>query len=890
MKIQLTVNGNIHQVIADEKLTLLDLLRDSLRLTGSKQSCDKVGQCGACTVIVNGRAQRSCLLKAQKLDGADIITVEGLGTPENPHLIQEAMVLAGAVQCGFCTPGVIMAAKALLDQNPEPSVEEIKAAFRYNLCRCTGYVKIIDAVQLAGRFIRSEITPDQVRPDPDGPKLGVSHPRPTAMAKACGAAKFTADIIIPGALEIAVVRSPYAHARILGIDTSAAEQMDGVIGVMTAGDIKGSNRLKLFIEDRPVLCNEKVRYIGDPVVVVAAVKREQAVEAVKMVVVSYEQLPVLSSPAEALQEDAVPVHDDLPNLYFSQPQVRGDAEKAMADAAVVVDSHFVTQVNHQAPLEPEACLAYFEGEKEEDGPQLVVVGRSINIHKHLSMLQEALGWENMRYEEAFSGGQFGIKLEITSEGIAAAAALHFRQAVRYIPGLAESMQMSSKRHPFDMKVKLGADKAGKIQAYKIDMVVDNGAYLSNGHVIVGRALMMLSGSYHIPNLHATSKLVYTNNPWGSAARGAGPPQTHFALECAVNMLAEKLAVDPLDLRIFNSLKPGQVKSTGSAVEQWPFPELCEAIRPHYERSKKEAQEHQHGEVKRGVGLAAGAFGIGGPGDQAIVSVELDPDGGLSIYAAAADPGEGNDSMLAQLAADQMGLPLNMIRLRTRNTDETTATGPAAGSRITYMVGGALIDAIDKLKQAMTDAGAKTGVQLEQAGLPTRYMGKKNILESGPLDPETGQGPSFESQVHAVQLAEVEVNIKTGEVKVLKITTAVDSGPVINPLNYQGQLEGGADMGVGFALREEYIAGQTRDWRTFKFPSIRHSFPMEAVIRETPRLRGTLGSTGVGEMTMLPTAPAVISAINNAVGIWVCNLPATPDKVMVALKAKDGPGG
>ena len=553
MKAELIINGIKRQVVASPELTLLDLLRDVLHLTGTKQSCDQAGQCGACTVIVNGKAQRSCLLKVAKLDGAEVITIEGLGTPENPHLIQEAFVLAGAIQCGFCTPGMIMAAKTLLDKNPDPSEAEIKSALRHILCRCTGYVKIIDAVQLAGRFIRGEISPRDVYPDPTGPKTGVSHPHPSALAKACGTAQFTADIVIPGALELAVVRSPHPHALIKKIDFSAARQMPGVVGVMTAQDIKGTNRLKITLADRPVLCDEKVRYIGDPVAVVAAITRKQARAAAQAVQVEYEVLPALHTPAEARAEGAVRVHEDRPNLCYTQPVIKGDAGKAMAEAAAVVEARFTTQINHQAPLEPEAAAAYMEGEGED--AQLVVIGRSINIHKHMAMLQEALGWENMRYEEAYSGGQFGIKFDITSEGIAAGAALHLGKPVRYIPTLHDTMLLTSKRHAFDMQVKLGADSAGRLCAYEIDIDVDNGAYISNGETVVKRALQMLSGSYHLPNVRAFSRLTYTNNPWGSAARGAGPPQANFALECAVSMLADKIGIDQLDFRLRNSLQP-----------------------------------------------------------------------------------------------------------------------------------------------------------------------------------------------------------------------------------------------------------------------------------------------------------------------------------------------
>ena len=879
-KVNLNVNGRGVQVVADDKLVLLDLLRDILGLTGAKQSCDRKGQCGACTVIVNGKAVLSCLTKVAGLNDAQVITVEGLGTPDNPHLIQEAFVLAGAIQCGFCTPGMIMAAKALLDQNPDPGRDEIKQALRRNLCRCTGYTKIIDAVQLAGRFKRGEIAPDAVRPRPEEDALGVSHPRPSAMIKACGTARFTADIRIPGALELAALRSPHAHAKILSIDFSSALEQPGVVGIMTARDIKGTNRLKYMIPDRPLLCEDRVRYIGDPVAVVAAETRDQAVAALNSIKVDYELLPVLSDPKEAMADDAAQIHDQWPNLCFTQPHKRGDVGAALADSKVVIEAHFKTQINHQAPLEPETCAAYLEGDGEEE--QLVVIGRSINIHHHLGMLQEAVGWENMRYEEAFTGGQFGIKLEITSEGIAAAAAVHFRKPVRYIPNLAESMQMTSKRHPFDMKVRMGADAENRLTGLEMDMIVDNGAYHSNGHVIINRALLMLSGSYYIPHVHCLSRLVYTNNPWGSAARGAGPPQAHFALECAMDMLADKLGVDPLEFRRINTLKPGQSKSTGQVVDQWPFPELCDALRPHYERALGEAAEFKEGTIRRGVGVGAGAFGIGGPGDSAIAALELDDDGGVTIYAAAADPGEGTDSMLTQLAAKNLNLPLKKVRLVTRDTDRTTATGPAAGSRLTFMVGGALMDAVNQLKNAMAEVGAKTGEDLKKADKPVRYIGRKKAMDSGSLDPETGQGPSFDSQVHAIQLVELEVNTETGEVTVLKMTTACDAGVLINPLNVEGQLHGGMDMGVGFALREQYIPGQTKDWATFKFPSMKTAFDMETILLQTPRNRGANGAVGVGEMTMVPTAPAVMNAIHNACGVWVTELPALPDKVKAAL--------
>ena len=883
-KITIKVNGNKRQVMASTEMVLIDLLREDMHLTGTKQSCDRKGQCGACMVIVNGKAVRSCVTKVINLEGADVITIEGLGTPDNPHLLQEAFVLAGAVQCGFCTPGMIMAAKALLDQNPEPDVATIKKALARNLCRCTGYKKIIEAVQLAGRFMRKETTPQEVHSTISKGMIGVSHPRPTAMIKACGVAQFGADIQMPpDTLELAVVYSTRHHALIKSVNTSLAAKMRGVVGFVTAEDIKGTNRLRMSVPDQPVLCEDRVRVIGDPIVAVAAKTRDQARAAAAAVKVEYEPLPAMLSPQEALAPGAYQIHNHaLHNILGSQPLIKGDAEKALKEAKTVIEGEFSTQINHQAPLEPEVSVAYFEGEGEN--PQLIVVGRSIMIHAHLAQLQEALGFTNMRYKEAFSGGQFGIKVGITSEAVTAAAALHFKRPIRCIPSLEESIISTSKRHSYRLKVKLAADAGGHINACFNDFTIDKGAYTINGLSTMMRSLYSLQGPYYFPNIKAFGQVVYTNNAFGGAARGAGPPQSNFAMESAVDMLAEKMGIDPLEFRRMNSLKIGQTKSTGMVVEEWPFIELCDAVQPHYERAKKDAQTFnaKGGKLKRGVGVGCESFGIGYCAETAQMAIEIDPDDGVTVYAAVADPGEGNDSMLSQIAAHQLGLPLEKVRLYTRDTDKTVGMGPAAGSRMTFMAGNTLLNAIEKLQNAMKEAGTKTYAGLKAAGKPIRYDGYVKNRGVGGIDPKTGQGTPFLSDCHNIQIAEVEVNTETGTTRVLKMTTGIDAGTVINPQALEGQLEGGMDQGVGFALREEYIVGKTKDYVTFKFPTIRDSFEIEIITRETPRLYGPLGATGIGEMTLVSTAPAVTNAIFNACGVRIFNLPATPEKVKAAL--------
>jgi aldehyde oxidoreductase len=879
-KITLTVNGITRQYEVDPDRVLIDLLRDDLRLTGTKQSCDRKGQCGACTVIVNGKATRSCLTKLANLDNAEVITVEGLGTPDNPHLIQEAYVLSGAIQCGFCTPGMIMATKALLDQNPNPDKEAIKKALAGNLCRCTGYIKIFDAVMLAAKFLRNETTPEKVRSELDKNKmLGESHPRPSSMEKACGTAKFGADIYPENALEIAAVHSTEFHAVIKGIDSSKAERMPGVAGVMTAKDIKGTNRLAFIMPDQSVLCEDKVRTYGEPIAIVAAETREQARAAAAAVKVTYEKLPVMRRPEESMAENAIQIHPNAPNLVWQVTMNKGDADKALAASPNVVEGTFYTQMNHQAPLEPETCVALLEGD------ELVIYGRSIMIHVHAEIIQGAVGAKKVRYIEPYSGGQFGIKATITSEGIAAAAAMHFKRPIRYIPSLTESMWISSKRHPFSMICKLGADKNGKMKAFWTDFTVNKGAYFLLGFIIPKRSLHMLNGPYNIDDVYALSKLTYTNDASGGAARGAGPPQSAFAMESLVDMLAEKIGIDPLEFRKMNSMKPGQTRADGVPVDQFPFPELCDAIKPNYKRALKEQKEYNtNGKIKRGVGLAAHAFGIGDAGGfPGHMCVELNPDDTVTIYGAVADPGEGNDSMLTQLVAHTLELPIEKIHLHTRDTEKTWNAGPSAGSRQTYLNGTAAVMAAEKLARVMKEVGSKSYKDLQKAGKRTRFEEIKVIEGSDEFDPETGQSTgSYDSLVFNIQMAEVEVNTETGDVKVLRMTTAVDAGTIIHPQNFEGQLEGGMDQGIGYALREEYEHGVTKDWANFKFPKIKDSFELDLVIRETLRNRGPKGATGIGEMTMVSTAPAITNAIYNACGVRIYDLPATPEKIKSAL--------
>ena len=368
------------------------------------------------------------------------------------------------------------------------------------------------------------------------------------------------------------------------------------------------------------------------------------------------------TPKEALAPDAKKLHDWSPNLISMNPQYFGDAEKALKSSKYVVEAQLSTQVNHQAPLEPEVTVCYLDG--KGDDAELVVIGRSINIHPNNAVIAETTGWKKTRYIEAFAGGQFGQKSAIITEALAAAACAHFRKPIRYVPSLTESFFMSPKRHPYDMIMKMGADEKGKFTALWADMYINKGAYFLLGGLTIHRTLHMLSSAYKIPNVWAECKLVYTNNAPGAAARGAGPPQSNFGVESMIDMLAEKVGMDKLEFRRINSLKPGEPRSTGATVSQWEFPQICDMIQPHWDRAKKDcaAFNKKNDKIKRGVGLGVHAFGIGGAGDQGHVRLEVHEDDTISIIAAIADPGEGNDAMLTQVAARVLGVPQKQFKL------------------------------------------------------------------------------------------------------------------------------------------------------------------------------------------------------------------------------------
>jgi nicotinate dehydrogenase large molybdopterin subunit len=553
------VNGTVRSVAVDPDAFLLDVLREDLGLTGTKRGCGG-GECGACTVLLDGEPVTSCIFPALKADGRSVRTVEGLGTQAKLHALQDWFLRLGGVQCGFCTPGVLMSAKALLDRNPSPTEREVREAISGNLCRCTGYHKIVEAVMAAAAELRGETPQDRTDREGDG-ALGRSLVKVDGIPKVLGQAQFAADLSRPGMLQAAMVVSPHAHALLLSIDAGPALALPGVVAVLTAKDVPGAKTYGTVIKDTPFLSFEKVRYVGDPVAIVLAEDEQLARAAAAAVRVDYKVLPAVFDPREAMQPDAVKVHDKGNILKHAKIR-KGDVEEGFAHAAVVVTRQFVTQTNEHAYLEPEAGIAYW------DGQTLVVQACSQGPHYHRNEIARMLDLpvSRVRMIQATTGGGFGGKIDLSLQHFVALGAYVTGRPVKMTWTREESLRTSTKRHAFYLDYKFGATKSGRLTAAYAEIVGNTGAYASFGHAVLTRSATMALGPYDCPNVHVDAYAVHTNLQISGAMRGFGAPQMSPCHEPLLDEIGRRCGLSPIEVRRINMVKPGSSTVTQQVLE------------------------------------------------------------------------------------------------------------------------------------------------------------------------------------------------------------------------------------------------------------------------------------------------------------------------------------
>ncbi len=835
-----TVNGRSITIEPLPGEMLADLLRNRLGLTGTKIGCNEA-ECGACTVLVDGVPVLSCTYPAARAEGKSVVTIEGLADlapqrkaeggdlPGRLHPLQKAFVEYGAVQCGFCIPGQIMTAYALLQANPDPSEVKIRHALKDTLCRCAGYPSIIRAIQAAGAELRGEAE----RPDLpavsgiDGEQLrvvGKLQPRPDSIAKVTGGAIFTDDIHFEGMLHARVKRAGVAHAILRYIDVSKARRLSGVVAVLTAADLPGEKNHGLVIPDWPILVGvgERVRYVGDAVAIVAAETREIAGRALDLVEVTYELQTVVAGPVQARQPDAPSLHPGGNMLKHIKVR-KGDLEQGFSEADLVLEQTYHTAITDHAFMETECSIARPVAVADDPvGRMEIYVGSQIP-YSDRNQVARALGWpdERVRVVGQLMGGGFGGKEDIAGQIHAALLANVTQRPVKLLFDRHESLLVHPKRHATQIWVKIGAKKDGRITAVETELYGDTGAYASLGEKVLTRATTHSSGPYDVPHAKADCYAMYTNNPPAGAFRGFGVTQSAFAIESTMDTLAEELGMDPIALRRINALRVGSVTNTGQLLrESVGLLECIDRVEAEIQRRAGE-QPFQPRPVEgaphkvRAWGFAAAykntGLGGGAP-DKAGAEVELYPDGTMEVRTASAELGQGLVTVLQMIVAEEFNQAPERVRVLVMDTDLTPDGGPTTASRQTYVTGNAARHAAQALRQAVAatlaekydlppeqvkfiEGLAQVGSQripLGQAVAEMEHEGRapKVLYEYwAPATKPLGQGGDMHFAFgFAAQAVEVEVDTRTGEVRVVQVIAANDVGKAINPLGLQGQVE------------------------------------------------------------------------------------------------------
>jgi len=907
---QFKLNGQEVSCGGDPFRRLTTVLRDDLGLIGTKTGCD-AGDCGACTVLIDGRQVCGCMVPLAQAEGTEIVTVEGLGGDSALSGLQRAFLHHGAAQCGICTPGMLMAATELLNQKPQPSEAEVEDAIGGVLCRCTGYRQIIQAVVEAHRF--TELTEIEFG---DGTSVGARLPRVDGDAKVSGRDLFGADTAPEDALWLRPVRSPHARARFsLGDLDAFRAAYPGLTAILTAHDVPGENSFGInpHIKDQPAFAEGHVRFRGEAVL--ALVGERAAVEAIV-----FDDLPIewtVEKPivglAAAAAEGAAAVQAAHPDNELIRGGLnKGNVEAGFAAAAVAVEGDLQTAFVEHAYIEPEAGFARRVGDRIE------ITACTQTPYMDRDGCARILGIENeaVRIIPSACGGGFGGKLDLSVQPLLAVAAWKLDRPVRCIYTRIESMASSTKRHPATLQGRAAAGADGNILAIEMTAGFDTGAYASWGPTVADRVPVHGSGPYYVPNVRMKTRSLFTNAPPSGAFRGFGVPQAAMLQEQLYDDLAEKLGMDPFEFRYKNAIRAGQPTATGQILEASAGLDQClDALRPHWERLRREADEtNQGGRLRRGVGIGCMWYGCGNTSmsNPSTIRVSLSRDGRLTLFNGAVDIGQGSYTVVLQICADALGLPPDAFDLVQGDTDLTPDAGKTSASRQTFVSGkAAYLAGRDLRSQILRLANAGDGAKfvLDGSCLKVRDGDRETelVLEAllnldengtvltgeGRFDPPTGkldkdgQGVPYATYGFAAQIADLEVDTELGTVHLRRIVAAHDVGRAINPGLVEGQIYGGIAQGIGLALMEEYIPGRTENLHDYLIPTCGDVPEIDIILIEDPEPLGPYGAKGIGEPALIPTAPAIFGAIRHATGIKVTRAPLLPHRLYDALRAQDG---
>lgn len=846
---RLHINGQIYETETDKKL--IRYLRDDLRLTSVKDGCSE-GACGTCTLIVDGKATRACIPMVSKMEGKKILTVEGLSQREK-DVYGYAFAKAGAVQCGFCIPGMVMCAKALLDANPTPDRLEVIAAIRNNVCRCTGYKKIIEAILLSARILREGLP---VKEEQGKVPVGMAMQRIDAREKVLGTGEYPDDVYLDGMIYASAVRSKYPRARVLAIHTEKARELQGVVGVFTANDIPGDIKVGHLKQDWDALIpvGGMTHYLGDAICLVAAESMEVLKEAKSLVEVDYEVQDGVFDPFGALKEGAPKVHESG-NILAHEHLIRGDAGQAIAGAKYKVTNHYETPWTEHAFLEPETAVAM----PFDDGVFIYSTDQGTYDTQHECSLMLGLPKEKIIVENKLVGGGFGGKEDVTVQHHAALVAYLTKRIVKVKLTRKESILIHPKRHPMWIDVTTACDEEGYLVGMKAKVVSDTGAYASLGGPVLQRACTHAAGPYNFQNIDIDGTAVYTNNPPAGAFRGFGVTQTCFASEMNLNQLAEMVGISPWEIRYRNAIRPGQVLPNGQIADaSTAVAETLEAVKDIYDS-----------EPYAGIACAMKNAGVGvGLPDWGRCRL-LVKGGKVQIHTGASCIGQGLGSVLVQVLSETTGLALDEIEYCRPNTSMAPDSGTTSGSRQTLVTGEAARRAALKLCEDLKEHSLSGLEGKEYYG---EYLAKTDKMGADVPNPVSHVAYGYATQLCALN--------EDGTVK--KMAAAHALGKAVNPLSVEGQIEGGVVMGMGFALTEKFPLeegmpkakfGTLGLFKADKVPEL------QSIIVEKPGIEEAYGAIGIGEITSIPTAPAIAGAYYRWNGKFQTQLPleGTPYK-------------
>lgn len=883
---------------------LSDVLRGELNLKGTKVGCD-AGDCGACTVLINGAMACSCLTAVAQVQGCKVTTVEGLAGKDGlANQLQQSFLRHGAAQCGICTPGMLMAATQLLKAHKIVTRQQVQDALGGVLCRCTGYSKIIDAVMKV-------VGPAKIAAT-SGRSVGSSITRLDGGPKVLGEDAFGADVVPEDAVLVRVLRSPHHAARFSFGNLSAfIAAHPGLLAVFTASDIPGKNCFGVIpaFADQPALAPGIAKFRGEAVAIV--VGEPEVIKALDLSTV-----PVIWDVVNDVRDVHAAetardlIHPHRPgNILVKGYVERGDIATGFMQSATIVEERFTTPFIEHAYIEPEAGYAKREGER------LTVFGCTQAPHMDKEGIAEIMGLrrDQVRVLPSACGGGFGSKLDLSFQPYVALAAWKLNRPAYIAYTRSESMQSTTKRHPSDITIKAGCDFTGKITAVDFDGVFNTGAYSSWGPTVANRVPVHASGPYYTPHYRARSKAVLTHSMPAGAFRGFGVPQTLIALEGVYDQLADKVGMDRLEFRLLNALRNGEPTVTGQVFHSSVgIVECLTALKPTWVKAVQTATRLNHAGsvVRHGVGVASCWYGCGNTSlpNPSTIRMGVKPDGRVMLHQGATDIGQGSNTVIAQIAADALGIPVGSMTLVGPDTDLTPDAGKTSASRQTFVTGNAAKRAGEALRRVilqhanvgetarlsfsrgvvtLTDTQMKMALQLSD--LPLDADGYVFAVEetydppTRPLD-HMGQGEPYAIYGYGAQVCELSVNTELGTVKLNRITAAHDVGKAINPMLVEGQIEGGIAQGIGMALMEDYIPGRTENLHDYLIPTIGDVPEIKSIIVEVQDPHGPYGAKGLGEHVLIPTAPAILNAIRHATGAVIRHLPATPDKVYAALKA------